>query len=329
MTILLNTGCTDLRSVPGASFWLAWPLPYTQGGGDFFEQWEPPPSAAGTYYRTTFVPRCRRILLCEGAVHNGTTYTSLGTVSTWLLAKATPPASAPRPEWMRGEKDTRRWTGPNFDPTLQYAEGRHHRPGPDEDGRAAWIEGGTTSFDVTSSTARQRLYDALIAPQVNGPGATLAAAAGAGAGSVCFSGSAAGHAHNAGGIAASPALRLRIGTDATIYTASSITWDAGSGWWSAAISPALQAAADSGASVTWLAGIPMPPDLPHDLLLEATVYKYVKMSKVREVIPDSDPVAYRWQTGSKTILVSAEAGIRIQPWLYYWKCEPRAYYAAP
>lgn len=326
MTKLLNTCCEDLKSVAGAQFWLDEPLP--QSSAVFKDEWEPPPSAIGTYYKTTFVRKCIRVLICEGAVHDGSTYTSLGSVSVWLLRKATAPTTADRPEWMRGERDTARWLT-YFNPKEQYKKGRHNSYGQDPAGDSSWVAGGTTHYDITTSGNRQRVFDAVVAPQLNGQGSTVAAASTLGSTTLYVSGSNATSRHNANGFSHSPFLRLRIAGDDTIYTATSWNWDGGNSRWYVTITPPLQVATAGSEAITYLCCHPIPSGLPHDLLLYATTFKFVLMSKVREEVPASSPVEYRWQAGSKTIVSSSTAGTRIDPYLFYWKCEPRSYYAVP
>lgn len=325
--MLLNTCCEDLRSVAGAEFWLENPLPY--GPSDFFDEWMPAPSAVGTYYKSTFVQKCRRVVIAECAVHDGSTYTDLGTLSIWLIRKTTPTSGLVRPDWKRGERDTQRWL--QWRPDLKLKNSGRRAPAHNYDaaGDCAWFEGGTVSYDLTTIASRGRIFDAMIEPQTNGQGGTIAAVTSAGGATIYVAGADATDRHNASGFTSSPFLRLRLGTDATIYQATAWSWDGGNSRWQATVTPPLRASTTIGAAVTYLRGHPMPPGIPHDLLFDCMVYKYVKLSKVREVVPDSDPVAYRWQAGSKVIVASGNAGTKIQPYIFYWRCEPRSYYAAP
>lgn len=327
VTVLLNTCCEDLKSVAGAEFWLESPLPY--GPSDMFGQWTPPPASTGTFYKSTIVRKCRRIVIAEGAIHDGSTYTSLGTISIWLIRKTTPTTPLVRPEWMRGERNTARWLHWNPGAILKNRGRRSTSHAADPSGDCAWFEGGTTSYDLTTGTNRQRIFDAVVDAQQNGQGGTIAAVSSAGEGVVYIAGSNATDRHNADGFTVSPFTRLRIGSDATIYQATAWAWYAGGGMWFATVTPGLMAATTVGATVTYLRGHPIPPGIPHDLLFDAMTFKYAKISKVREVVPDSDPIEYRWQAGSKAIVASGNAGTKIQPYIFYWRCEPRAYYAAP
>lgn len=321
VTILLNNRCDDLRSIAGSEYWYEEPLPY--GSGDLFDEWYPAPSSTGTFYQTSIRTKCGRVVIAEGAVHDGSTYTTLGTLSVWLIRKTTPSATLDRPEWKRGEGDVARWSGWYVDAELDK------RGWPVVGGQNAWFNGGSVSFDLTTSGARQRVFDALIQPQRNGQGTTLGADISVGDRLIRISGSDATSRHNSSGFTVSPKMRIRIGTDPTIYTINTPSWSpTWLNWWSY-ITPAPQVAASAGTTITYLRGIPMQPNIPHDILFRCTVYKYVKMSKVREVIPDSDPVQYMWQAGSKTFITQANAGARIRPSLFYWPCEPRSHYAAP
>ena len=329
MTILLKADCHDLRSTPGSQFWLEHPLPF--GPSDYRDEWTYPPTAAGTFYRTTFLRRCTRVLICEGAEHDGTTYTTLGTISTWQIAKATPPGGD-RPEWMRGGRDTERWTSSVFDPTEKYSrqgrwsDRRPILPDPDPAGILAWVNGGTYSFTVNDSAGRQRIFDAVIAPQVNGLGDELAEDADLFDTTVRIVGSDPGAIpnHNADGFAQSPALLARFGPDPTIYRLTNLYWSAGA--WTASVAPSIRAAQTAGAAVAFLRGVPMPPGIPHDLLLHAVVYRFRKKARVAELVPDSDPAAYQW-AGDSTLVEDANAGTKIWPRLFYWGCEPREHYA--
>lgn len=328
MTILLKPDCHDLRNVGGAEFWLENPLP--KGAADFKNEWTYPPTAAGTFYRTTFLRRCTRVLLCEGAQHDGSTYTTLGTISTWQIAKASPPGGD-RPEWMRGERETARWSAP-FDPTEKYSrqgrwsDRRPMLPEIDPAGILAWVNGGSYTFTVDDATGRQRIFDALIEPQPHGLGTALADDADLMDTTVRVSGTDPDTIarHSADGFAQAPALLVRLGSDATIYRLTNMAWSSGA--WTASIAPAVRVAQVSGAAVTYLRGIPMPPGIPHDLLLQAVVYKWVRKSRVAELVPDSDPAEYQW-AGDSEIAESGNAGTKIRPRLFYWGCEPRGYYA--
>lgn len=326
VTILSNTRCEDLRSVAGSEFWFEIPLPY--GPSDFFDEWQPPPSSIGTFYKSTIVQKCRRIVIAEGATHDGSTYTSLGALSIWMIRKTTPTTGLVRPDWKRGERDTARWLQWNPSAILKNAGRRPPTHIEDASGDCAWFEGGTVSYDLTTSTSRGRVFDAMIDPQVNGQGSTIASVTSAGGSMVYVAGADATDRHNASGFTSSPFLRLRLGTDATIYQATAWSWDGGNSRWQATVTPPLRASTTIGAAVTYLRGHPMPPGIPHDLLFDCMVYKYAKLSKVREVVPDSDPVEYRWQADSKEIVARGNAGTKIQPYLFYWRCEPRSHYAA-
>ena len=292
MTILLNTGCHDHRSVSGSTFWLGgWPLPFT--ATDY-----------GTGTTRTFMRnKCWRVVICEGAEHDGTTYTTLGTVTKYWLRKQAPALALVRPVWQRGERDILRWSSS----TWFAADGYNDASGPPS--TVSWIDGAATSFDLTTSGNRQRIFDGLIQPQPpDDMPAGILAAASAGAASV-FIGAVGASRYNSAGYATGKLL-VRIGTaDKTIYQATIVGT-------TLAISPSLQFAAAAGTAVTFVSGIPMPPDIPHDLLLECEVYEFVTWLKPTGAPPSG---------GGK---VSAQlAGIRITPHLYYWKCEPRAYYA--
>lgn len=325
LTILLNTACADLKSVEGSEFWVEDPLPYQPS--DFC--WYPNPlTSVGTFNKTKFVHRCGRVVICEGAVHDGTTYTTLGTQTVWMVAKTTPPV-LDRPEWMRGERDTARWLQ-LFHPDMvlqgsgKFKARRWWPPDENPMGDCAWVQGGTISFTVPA----QRLFNAMILPQVNGPTSTIAANSSLGAGTIYVSGSAATDNHNTNNYAQSPLLHIRIGTDPTIYQATSGTWDAGNSRWQFTVSPALQVAATATDAVTWVRGRAMPPGIPHDLLLVCRVYRWIKYERTSELVPDSDPPEYQWAGGS-SVVAKANAGTRINPYLFYWRCEPREHYAAP
>lgn len=249
--------------------------------------------------------------------------------SIWLIRKTTPTTGLVRPDWKRGERNTARWL--QWDPSAILRNAGRRSPAHIEDaaGDCAWFEGGTVSYDLTTGTNRGRIFDAMIDPQTNGQGGTIAAITSAGGSVIYVAGADATDRHNASGFTVSPFLRIRIGPDATIYQATSWTWNSGNSRWQATVTPGLQAATTIGATVTYLRGHPMPPGIPHDLLFDCMVYKYAKLSRVREVKPDSDPVEYQWQAGSKAIVASGNAGTKIKPCLFYWRCEPRAYYAAP
>lgn len=290
MTILLNTGCIDLRSVPGSVFWLdGWPLPFT-------------PADYGSGSERTFCrKKCKRAIVCEGATHDGTTYTSLGTVTKYWLRKQAPALALDRPVWDRGEREAERWTSATlFDPS-----GYLNVSGPAD--TVSWTGGGATSFDIDTLTGRARVFAALVTPQPpDAMPATTSADVAAGGASIPMGVALDTEKYNAGGFSTGR-LMLRVGSDPTIYTASI----SGS---SLLVSPGLAVAAPAGTAIAFVRGIPMPPEIPHDLLLECEVFEFVTWRKPVPGVP-----------GGK---VSAQlAGIRITPHLYYWKCEPRAHYA--
>lgn len=96
----MNTGCIPRKVHQGLPFWAEWPLPAPggpKGGG-----W-----AAG---KVRIRPLCYRLVVLEGASHNGTTYDNLGTetvlgyrVETAPASPMAPPpgAEAVRPYWSR------------------------------------------------------------------------------------------------------------------------------------------------------------------------------------------------------------------------------------
>lgn len=373
MTILLNNRCHFPAEYTGLPFWTEWPLPVVPGVS-------PPlpatlPTTGTTYTRTQVYARCYRYLFLEGAVHNGSTYTSLGTITSYGYKIEDSPATPEpeeRPLWWRNGVDMRRFTFPQliypngfdeydktagFNAVVLRTRDRVLRPASysftvSPDKLFESVVAGTWPFNCGTTVTGEvnpprtsvdyRLTFALTSPSPSR------------------------NNYNANGVldgwlsSTMHTVYARIAGDDTIYRLG--VYDAVDHY-RATITPPLQKDASAGSAVTPLRHIPMPPGIPHDLMLYCTTFKYRQKTGTVEYIefatdwqggsaPDipegatlirtesyfdeiDSTMYYRniYHTDEDKKIVWGEWGAfsngstRIVPYLYYSPCEPRSYYA--
>lgn len=311
-----NPGCHG-RRFSGSPFWSEWPLPFPAGsltGG-----YVPPVDGVGVYVKKRIRKRCDRVVILEGAIHDGTTYTSLGTeivLGRKVRTTGTPSAFVEeRPYyWDNGAASDRLYPRDGF--VIEDGFEQYKR-----NGDGTWLRGVGGALVVeevkdvvllpaskTFSIPAGSLFKAMVGGvPMYSAGGTLSAVSGT---SLTFACSAPASIGGGGGWYDSDGVQnwadgdwgtvfCRLSGDDTVYTAA-VTFNAGADTVVVTIaSPALQSTPVVGVTtLTILRRAAIPANVPHDLLLLCTTYKLETLTRTiaeEEGYPE-ELGPYTWRT---------------------------------